>query len=699
MSKKPPLDPESLNKISNPDFWQALRPASEQLKHSITDGMAGRNAKAFRGLAAWHRQTLSPFRDVMEERIGGTSRASRKTMRDLLNNRINLWHNVIVGFGPRIDWGFRHLAKPLHGFYYIYWMIPAVKAWINEGSTPAREWIEKTVTEYQQSLTGKIHPNTNPLPDISVMHNCLAGQGKVRVLMPAYMALVRDGQSNPATVAAFMKVLLGVGRAMHAILTWEAAQKTPHTNNISIAGAGTLSILAGLFPEFRESNAWRRRSEERFLFFAKHSFYSDGGYGERVWGYGCGALSHLVDAYLTAGRLGGLGVAEEPLRKALHRCFRWYAKTLGPNERQPTFGDAEPSPRKNPTALDLAARMFPNARDRFLGVDRQKSYLLKPSGFAVMRNGDDAGSMYINVAFGRYTSWHSHWEQLSMNLWAHDTPLIQELDRWGPYHNPLDIMVRAPEAHNLFLVDGMVFDPRLSNAHDIQWYSDTHVDYFSACHRGYRYGAFANRSPGIFNMDGVVRRTLVFVKNPGYVLVMDSVYDENHPGFNRAVSQYWHSPFPFKQETPNRVRTVNPDSPNCILAFARSEGLRRLQCTVDFAGDEVEHQGPLKDRYSLRACRWGRVEEPGMPGFTTLLFPCNTSRTPPVSVCPLPTSGGAAYRAEGYEVITPAGRDLILLNPEQRPGIRCAGKSILSPGIFVLDHGRGSVKIPPSKGS
>lgn len=676
-------------RISAKKFWQTLRvPAerknTEKLARAIRLGRGGKNRDAWRLLGEYHREALANEWNVRAESARTANLLPKTELRDLYRNRINVWHNLVIDFGPEIDWHRQHLGKNIPGFHYFAWFAPAVHHFIQTKDAEAGAWIKKTLLSYFKALPGLSKNFTADGASSGLPFDCLCCRGKEGIVPTAYLALLQQ-ELDPELIGACVRLFLGMGRAMKRRMDYEATQRKKANGNISVAGVHALFILSRIFPEFSESASWTERAQERFSYFADESFFADGGYCERVWGYGVGALSYLSGSWLAAQRYGGLGAADKKLRQALLRAFRWYAKTLGPRERQPTFGDGEPSPRITRNAMDLAEKVFPE-KGRYLGVDRTKSYLLKPSGFAILRNGDDADSVYLNLSFAKYAGWHSHYEQLSLNLWAFDTPIIEELDRWGPYHNPLDILVRAPEAHNQFLVDGMVFDPRYEDAFDIGWFSNEKVDCFTGAHRAYRFEVFAFKGPGTFNMNGVVRRTVILVKDAGYVLVMDSVYDENHSGFNRGVSQYWHSPFPFVVLGKTDVRTQG--EVGCHLSFAREHGLRRLECTTDFAGDEVEYTGQYSERYSLRARRWGRVEEAGMPGFATLLQPFKGA-LPEAVIRPLPTENGEPYRAEGYEIITPFGTDRLLLNPEKRREIICDGEPVTGRGLLLLGNNRG----------
>ncbi|MBI2438116.1 MAG: heparinase II/III family protein, partial [Lentisphaerae bacterium] len=354
----------------------------------------------------------------------------------------------------------------------------------------------------------------------------------------------------------------------------------------------------------------------------------------------------------------------------------------------PTYGDAGWGTHDRLPTIQAMAHCLPEfAKDPLLGVDRAKSYLLKSSGFAIMRNGNERKSSYVNISFGAFAGWHSHWDLLSLNFWSQGAPLLEELCRFGPYSNPLDQMFRAPESHNLMLIDGMIYDSRLVAGRDVQWFSNEMIDYFSAYHRAYRFFVYGrDASPVSPNIEAKVRRTIVLVKDPGYVVVLDSVENINAPNFNDAISQYWHSPRPFRVVGPGRVRTEGNQA--CLLVYGQTESLHRLDTGIDFAGKEIAHLGHGYERYNLRARRWLPLNHLGISGFTTVLYPF-TGRMPSVTLRSLPSTNGAPWKTEAIEVSGPHGRDRIVLNPECHKGFAVQGRPVTAQALAALGNRRG----------
>lgn len=678
---KSKLYPDSICDISEKDFWSHIRvpegcthPAL--LQKAIRLGRSGRRAEGYRALGEYHRLAMGDVWAFHRDRaLSGGLGHPRQKARDVLRLKITGWHATTVQFEGRIDWNCPAFgASGQCGFHYLGWLSPAI-----------RRFIEKREQRYRDCLTDIVesyYGARNSLDWIAGQHPVyyeLGANSKTRVLLPLYLALIQDGATRGRTIEAFMKLFLGFARSLQRL------QKGYRGGNWQIVGSASLFCLSRMFPEFSEARRWERTGVKYLLEHLQKDFFSDGGHRERCWGYGFMSIGGMMRAYEMDQIRGGLGGHRAVFLRKIRRTFRWFARTLGPGELCPEYGDGALGSGSG--YIDAALRYFPTGTGRDLGVDRGISYLLKPSGFAVMRNGVD--KTYLNTTFGRFAGWHSHFDTFNVNLWAYGRPLIEEAGRFDSYDNPIDCMLRTEPFHNVVTIDGQHFvdhDRRDIVGRDVVWYSTPRVDYFSGWHDAYK------RLPILSHtIDAVVRRTIVFVKDPGYALIFDSVTDPSgrRPGF--VITQNWHSPAPFRVTGPDTVRTKG--APGVVLTFARSEHLRRLETGVDFAGDEVTAKGLYPDRYHLRARRWMPIGHLGSTGFATLLMPFG-SAAPKVSIRPVADRGSVPFRVEAFEVRTPRGKDLLVLNPELLAGAAWKGRPLKVRARIELGAGRGKVTVP-----
>ena len=669
--------PKYICDISERAFWSAMQaPGGETaLTAAIRLGKAGQKARAYARLGEHHRRTLADELAVYRRDLFTLMPNTGQTAEDLLRHRIATWHATIVDFGPEIDWNFANTDQ--YGFHYLGWLAAGTHRVLETGEPVYRDCLRDIVTGYYHARNRLDHP-------ISTMHlvyNELGAWAKTRALLPLYLGLLDTGELPVDAHEAFMKLFLGFARSLYDHETHY------RSGNWQIVGASALLTLARVFPEFTERDAWEARALHYLKAHLTDDFYADGGHKERCWGYGFMSLSALTNAYQVARRHGGLGADERLFLRGIRQAYRWFAKTLGPAERSPAFGDDELG--SGSRILDAAQPIFPAGTGRYLGIDRTKSCCLKPSGFAIMRNGDAPESAYVNLSFGAFAGWHAHMDCLSLNFWALGKPLLEEVGRFGGYGEGLTILFRAPESHNQLTIDGMHYDCVDHNAtgagvtgcgweghpdfasragRDPVWHSTPEADFFTAWHAAYR----ANwREPQTLDLH--VRRTVVCVKDPGYVLVSDVAWEpqSNHEGPNFSVTQNWHSPFPFQVLAPGVARTVG--GPACLLAFAPQPCLRRLETGADFAGEEAPAGKEYPERHYLRARRWMPVEHRGATGVTVVLYPFH-GEPPAVSVETLPLAGIPLFRGVAFAVTTPRGRDIIVLNPDRLPGVTFDGQ-------------------------
>ena len=627
--------PRRITDITEEEFWSAMRvprkrPAGELLREAISLGLEGRKKQAYCKLAAYHKIALVEEWDFIRQSATEAPKPSKRVLNDLLKHKITCWHDQTVQFGDKIDWLPSSLLASdcISGFHYFGWFRPAVTAYIRTGDKRYSDFLIDILEQYylvrEDPRWEKPDPGTKSLK--GCVFNQLALAAKLSSWVGAYLGLIHNGELTSLAAESCMKFFLGSARAV------KPQNPTFMAHNIQTHGCRALFQFARLFPEFRESGGWDRFATKRLCEQVTKGFFADGCHRERVWGYGSHTLRSLSEAYELAQRYGGLGEHDQAFLQGLRRGYRFYAKSLGPRPKllKPTYGDAGAG-TSGESILEAGRPFFPRGTDENLGVDRTKSYFFKPSGFAVMRNGDDEESSFLTVDFGKFAGWHSHQDLLSMNFWSHGEMLLEELCRFGPYSNPLDCLFRAPEAHNLVTIDGMVYDCRNVRGEDVAWHSTDEVDYFSATHWAYHYFVFGrDGGPVSPNIEARVRRTTVFVKDPGYAVVLDSVTDLTHPDrFNRAITQWWHSPFPFEEVKPGLARTKG--RVGCAVAYARTDGLVRLETGADFTEAEGRKYGASFDRHHLRARRWMGLEHPGIVGFATLLYPYR-GKMPEVSI-------------------------------------------------------------------
>ena len=147
-----------------------------------------------------------------------------------------------------------------------------------------------------------------------------------------------------------------------------------------------------------------------------------------------------------------------------------------------------------------------------------------------------------------------------------------------------------------------------------------------------------------------------------------------------SVSSYLHSPRPFTVLDPGRARVRGRAS--CVVAFACSPELKRLETGVDVALSEVTTKRLYPERHFLRARTWAPNGYTGCLRLAMLIYPFG-GKLPRVSVRAVALHGQVPGVAEAFEIVTPAGRDRVVFNRAKLPGIRLGRRRIAARAAWL----------------
>jgi len=660
----------AIHDITEPDFWSSLAPppndpSPELLAEAIRLGQSGEKTQAYAALAQYHLTARNSFWQIAREEAGKVETLSTTE----LNQIIKPLNKAPETTDPTI------LDAAMNALY------PVALQTIQTGNAKARAFLVNALLS--------VHRNSKGLPMVGryPLYGMLGAHYQYQCFWTAYLALLHTGGVPAEAAEAALKLLLGLGREIFRLTVRYMV------HNIFTAANHGLFFLARSLPEFREAAAWDEQALTNLDTDFDRSFYPDGGHLERNWWYGFYTVNRLTTIWNFAQRTGGLRGREEHFLAGLQRAYRFYAYTLDGNNLPPSYGDEGGlKPLDIVFEQALSEGIFPPDTPHDLAIDRTRSYLMDGAGVAIMRNGGEPKDAYATVSFGEFAGWHSHHDLLSLNFRALGEVLIEEVPRFGPYEHPMDILWRGPEAHNQLLVDTFLYDARPIVGQDVHWYSDDKVDYFSACHTAYRTAPRNEHRDFQMSADLIVRRTMVFVKDSGYLLVMDSVRPEDGDRFNRATSIWWHSPQSLRHLGDGLARTTGRNA--CLLAWAYPESVRRVETGDDFLPEDLRepHRPAQESWHHLRLRTWMDQPYDGCLGFITLLYPF-VSKAPEISIYANPLEKGSGYRAESIIVVSPVSVDTIILNPERLPGVTDGKNPFECRASITLDNHRGKVII------
>lgn len=647
--------------ISERDFWGSMKPAAG-LRDAIAAGLAGRREKAYHLLGEYHAQTLAGEAEAFVQSVRSGSRAAdaakrKKDADQVLRHDIVGWHTLRRQFGPRIDFNADFGRSGQYGFHYLGWLLPVINQYAATDDTKYRDGFLDIIGQYYEQRTGLTHR----IPHLHPVYYELGAHAKARLLLPAYALLARDPAVGAGAREGMLKLLMGFGRSLFRL-----QESGYRAGNWQIVGCASLYHLGAAFPEWREAAGWRKRANALLVEHARRDFFADGGHGERCWGYGFMSLGGIIEFYESAQRHGLLAARERGFwSRFLRRGLTWFAHTTSPTGHHLNYGDGGISSAQG--VFDTAARLFPDlARGPgLLGVDRSRSEILRPSGYAFMRGGSDPEAPFLSVNFGRYGGGHTHRDLLDFSLWSFGRPLIEEVGRWGSYDNPLDSLFRSEQAHNQIVIEHARMEREKHEAHDVRWHSSEDADAFSAWHEAY---------PGIR-----IRRQIVFLKPAGWFLVFDTISAKE---YIFQASSYLHAPAPFLPAGAGRWRTAG--SPACLVAVAEPSELRRTATGVDYGRADTgtgvaKHSYEFSaERHRLVLSRWRDVGDPRPITFAMLLVPFKGRAAPRAELRPLALSGRPAAGAAAFEARVGARRDLVVFNGNGGRA-QCAGHATAAP--------------------
>ena len=381
-----------------------------------------------------------------------------------------------------------------------------------------------------------------------------------------------------ATRQVVMRMILASAR--HA----DRQQACGYTaGNWQVAGAGSLHELGLMWPVFREAKDWRAVGRRRLLEHVAWDHDEDGGHSERTWGYAMGIVSayHRLLAHLREDP-GGAGAIEWAEARVREREL-WFLELVAPNGHMPGVHDS--SSADLASFLVLLAASSGDGRFHWPIREREstptepvarrpefESVHLAGSGFTVLRDGQETGSGWLLVNWGRWAGSHIHHAVLDLNAYALGVPLLVEGGSLG-YDHPLDPWLRTPAAHNMLVIEGHELGDGRRGAKVPRYRDGDGVDYFEGYHDGWREAVGAR-----------VRRRVLAVASE-YWLVVDTV--EGAVVGEPAAALHWHAPRPFRRAG---ASLVSGDGPGVEL-------LSNAGATVELAVDYEDEDELYRDRY------------------------------------------------------------------------------------------------------
>lgn len=649
--------------ITEKDFWSSmkaaagLKPALEAAKvgHRVSSGSFG---KAYRLLGAYHARTLASEAEAYRESLL-SAKEDPKSVADLrrradmvLRHEIQGWHGHVIKFGTTIDFNADFGQSGQYGFHYLSWLIPVLDMYVMTGARKFRDCFINIIKQYYDQRTKLVFR----IPHLHPVYYELGARAKINLLISAYATLAGNKALDSEAREAILKLLLGCGRSLYGL------QETGYrSGNWQIVGCAALYRLGAAFPEFRESAKWRKRAETILTEHARKDFFADGGHGERCWGYGLMSLNGMIRFYRVALRHGLLDVRRKTYwKRFLKKCYRWYAASTTPSRHTLNYGDGGIGNAQD--IFDAACRLFPEMKKErgLLGVDRTKSNILRPSGYAFMRGGDDPDDPFMSINFGRWGGGHTHADLLDFTIWKYGRPIIDEVGRFGSYDNPLEPLFRSEQSHNQIVLEHCSMNRQEHEGQGVLWHSTNEADFFSAWHEAYAQAR--------------IHRHIIFVK-PFYWVIYDVITAKE---YIFQVSSCLHALKSFR--IIGRGKVLATGSPGCLILLANPGDVRSCETGVDYTRKEYNGvKGNFaEERYRLRIRKWRDIMDHRPITFATLLMPFKGRKAPEASITPVRLQGDKTGQAGAFRVTWNGRKDLLVFNPNGGM-VRCGRRELAAP--------------------
>lgn len=658
-----------IESITESDFWGSISSAGPS-KPAVQAGRAGKREQAYRLLGAFHATALADVAADLVKSVEGirhdasATRELRERVDLVVAHDIQGWHTTRIKFGKRIDFNADFGRSGQYGFHYLGWLHPVIRQYALTRETKYRNAFVDILKQYYDQRTKLVHR----IPNLHPVYYELGARAKSQLILPAYALLAGDDQLDTDAREAMLKLLMGFGRSLFRL------QNTGfRAGNWQIVGAQSLFMIGANFPEWREAASWRERGMSMVTEHLKRDFFDDGGHGERCWGYGYMSLDGMIGFYESAKRCGYLkGAKLAEWERFIRRGLQWFAATTSPNRYMLAYGDGGLGSADG--IFKRAVELFPDFAKApgLLGVDRSRSSILRPSGYAFMRGGDRPDAPFLSVNFGKTGGGHTHSDLLDFSMWCFGRPLIEEVGRWGSYDNALEPMFRSERSHNQVTLDHVVMDRHKHEAHDVCWHADDRVTAFSAWHEAYSKARLT--------------RQIVMIDRQ-YFFVFDLVTSKE---YIFQATNWLHAPRAFASAGPGRwITQSEPGKAGCLVVAGEHDAIRRTAMGVDYSDKDYLHatrRGEAydfnKERHFLAVSKWCDVGAPRPITFGTLLAPF-AKRSPVAKIVPAEVSSDGTARA--FDVHVRSRRDLLIFNPKGDT-IRYAGKRISAPIAVRIGH-------------
>ncbi len=455
----------------------------------------------------------------------------------ILKNVFRPWGDVVVDFGPKVDFNREVGQSGKYGFHYWGWSKALILAYVNSGDQRFLAKFDELFHQWYEQRNNI----SRGFPELDVVYYELGLGVRNRMFIEYY--LLPYSQRSLLTHERMLKTILGAGRWLYQLEQWEGYR----SGNWQIHGSYMLAQLAMVFPEFRESKEWLKLGLQRLEEHLQQDFFDDGGHSERAPRNYTQAtylsyrnLYYLLSVYRVREDL------EQMIRARMGNTIDWWIAMLAPTGEIPSINDSHRGlfPAfilqdgaefyKKPYVYGVLSNLFGVASSGVtLKMPSFVSRHMPASGFTVMRSDWTRNALYMNINYGKWNGSHTHNDMLDFEVYAYGKALAVDAGISLTYDDPLYIpWYKSSRAHNMVTVNDRNMERESIEGENIKWSSNSLLEYFSGEHRGYE------------RMGVRHRRQILFV-NHRYWILLDDLKCEKK---GDTLSWYFHTPTPLERD-------------------------------------------------------------------------------------------------------------------------------------------------------
>jgi heparan-sulfate lyase len=291
--------------------------------------------------------------------------------------------------------------------------------------------------------------------------------------------------------------------------------KYSSSSNWALMEAEGMAFIAIFFPEFKDSDQWRREAIRRLTEEIDIQVYPDGHQRELTMGYHIESISWFLRTYELAAMNGFGDAFPKSYIEKVEKMCEVPMKLCFPDGTNVQFGDAwEGNPGQHNALFRRWADLFGREDFLYLGTNGKEgkapdstSYALPTSGFYSMRSGWTPDAVCMVLKCGPDGGWHSQPDNGTFSLYAGGRTLMPDAGCYIYSGDPEGrAWFRQTRVHQTLTLNGenSNYNPRL-----LLWQPGEDLDVLVV-----ENGSYDNLTH---------RRTLFFVDKKYFVIVDDAI--------------------------------------------------------------------------------------------------------------------------------------------------------------------------------